>query len=482
MMNNVAMVIITLLTASGCASSSTDSAEAITPANQVENSEVSDAPALYVNGITDSNKGLKKGAVSLKGTITGSLNGATMYLYETEGSENLLIDSCKVATGTFDFGTKDYEVGFYTLALNTLSNPASVILNPAEGAVEIQFKSGRLENGMSSVKSVENKAWLAYYAEEKVHRDKVRELSKNLGNQSVKAKFEKLIQEKKDEFQVRQGEFINQYPNTFFAKVVTWKQTKFGDNKSTYWDDLDFTDESLIHTPVVSDRIQDYMRTYSGGTESGFLNATDLIISKADQGNDRIKSFVILTLLEGFYSTGMDNMCLYIMDNYVYGENCGLEMDIASILQNRSSAVKNLQIGGVPPNFTVPKHDGGSLNLKSEVAKYEYTLLMFWASYCHKCEQEIPEIVQAYPVMHPKGFQVINISVDQTNPAWLGAVAANNMSWPNVSMLDGWKSPIARGYRVQSTPTYYLVDKNFKIVQKPERFREVMTFLGQNLK
>jgi hypothetical protein len=77
---------------------------------------------------------------------------------------------------------------------------------------------------------------------------------------------------------------------------------------------------------------------------------------------------------------------------------------------------------------------------------------------------------------------VINISVDQTNPAWLGAVAANNMSWPNVSMLDGWKSPIARGYRVQSTPTYYLVDKNFKIVQKPERFREVMTFLGQNLK
>ena len=38
-----------------------------------------------------------------------------------------------------------------------------------------------------------------------------------------------------------------------------------------------------------------------------------------------------------------------------------------------------------------------------------------------------------------KGFTVFSVSLDQDRDAWLKAIAADNLSWPNhVSELNGW--------------------------------------------
>jgi len=284
---------------------------------------------IYVNGIDESNNKNAKGPIHLHGRINpGSQNGY-MLLWETEGKETYILDSVQVVNGVFDFGNKEYELGFYALSYRQANNSMGIILNPKEEDVELNFTAGRLSNAPTSVNSDENKGWFIYAPQEIAHFNKIKSLRKSLKNPAMKAKTEKMMAAEDEKLEQLQRDLIKQFPGTFLAKVMTWKQTKWHDDKSRYWDDIDFTDESIIRTPIINDRIQDYMRTHSGGSETGFLNAIDLIYQKSSV-NPKVNAYCTLTLLEGFYSSKREDMCLYIMDSYIYGENCG-EGDAASL-------------------------------------------------------------------------------------------------------------------------------------------------------
>ena len=56
------------------------------------------------------------------------------------------------------------------------------------------------------------------------------------------------------------------------------------------------------------------------------------------------------------------------------------------------------------------------------------------------------------------------------------------MTWPNVSQLKAWNSPVVADYKVTATPTYFLLDQQGEIVLKPKRYFEVEAFLNENLK
>ena len=83
-------------------------------------------------------------------------------------------------------------------------------------------------------------------------------------------------------------------------------------------------------------------------------------------------------MLEGFYNTGKEHICQYILDNYIYDEDCGA--DLSDVIRQRAQGIINLQVGKTPPNFTMDKWDGGSLNLMETAKANKYTLVMFWAS------------------------------------------------------------------------------------------------------
>ena len=58
-------------------------------------------------------------------------------------------------------------------------------------------------------------------------------------------------------------------------------------------------------------------------------------------------------MLDGFYNTGQtqkkndpiwDDLCDYIMNEYIFGEGCGDDIAPSDLLKERSSQFKNLQI------------------------------------------------------------------------------------------------------------------------------------------
>jgi peroxiredoxin len=412
------------------------------------------------------------GEIKISGSFTRAPEQNKIYLYETEGKDGYLIDSTKIENSGFDFGTKELGIGVYSVGFE-LANRADFIVNPNEDKVMLQFTGNTVRN-FRTENSKDNAAWKDYSTKLARLEGQIRSLRRKGGDSANE------VQAKEYEIKDLRARIVRENPETFTAKIAAHMESKNPTSKSEYWSDIDFSDESYIHSPVLQERIQDFMRKHSGGTDNGFLNGIDFIVSKAKEaGSDRVLEYVLYTMMEGFYSSGMEHLSLYILDNYINEETCGA--DLSDVLASKAEGIQRLQVGHKPKDFTVPTASGGSLNLYDVVDKNDYTLIFFWASWCHKCEAEIPELKQTYAQYKNQGFEVVGFSVDQNDASWKKGIQDKGIPWKNVSELNGWESPTAKTYRVTNTPTMFLLNDKGEIILKPERVREVESYLSQKL-
>ena len=431
----------------------------------------------WKDGVTEANAGDKVGLVRLHGSIP-TTDGDVLYLYETEGRNLTLMDSVKVKGQSFDFGKIEVHRGFYQLATKDAKNNCQFVMNPDESDLNLVFRTKQLTSGKSAPQSPENKVWFTYENYSRVNNNQVRGLRKQLKDSPFRAQVEQQIADKEMELVQKQHELMTANPGTYMAKFLGWKNPKYPGSQGNFFDDLDPMDNSLIRSMAISDRIQGFMVAYSKGTDPGFLACIDMVKAHFEPNPATLES-ALYSMLEGFYNTGKEHICQYILDNYIYDEDCGA--DLSDVIRQRAEGIINLQVGKTPPNFTINKWDGGTVNLLETAKANKYTLVMFWASWCHKCEQEIPALIPVYAKYKAQGFEAIGVSLDQARSTWVGVIEQRGMQYPNVSQLQGWDSPIVKDYKITATPTYFLLDKDGKIVLKPKRVYEVDAFLAKNL-
>jgi thiol-disulfide isomerase/thioredoxin len=433
----------------------------------------------YKNGTNDQNKGNKTGIVNLHGSIS-NISESMIYIYETEARNIALLDSAEVNNGVFNFKNLEVSRGIYELVLNgKANNKTQIILNPDENDVNLEFKHNRLNGSKTAINSPENTAWFKYISLENRNRSEIKKLRKGIKDSPYRARIEEQIKGKELELVQYQHDMMDAYPGTYFAKLISWKNPKYPNIQGKYFEDIDPFDNSIIHTMAISDRIQGMMVKYSKGEDSGFLACIDMIKAHFEPNPKTLES-ALYAMLDGFYNTGKEDICQYILDNYIFDEDCGA--DLSDVIRSRAQGIINLQVGKTPPNFNIEEYNGGKVNLMETAAKNQYTLVMFWASWCHKCEQEIPVLIPLYAKYSGKGFEAIGVSVDQVRKSWTDVIETKGMQYLNVSQLQGWDSPIIKDYKITATPTYFLLNSKGEIVLKPKRIYEVEAYLISNLK
>lgn len=109
----------------------------------------------------------------------------------------------------------------------------------------------------------------------------------------------------------------------------------------------------------------------------------------------------------------------------------------------------------------------------------KYLLIDFWASWCKPCRKEIPNIKEQYKKWADNGFEVVSISADKDEAAWLKALKDEQLPWPND--IDG-KQGIANKYKVTYYPTLYLIDSNHKVIAKDIKGEELANKLAELFK
>jgi thiol-disulfide isomerase/thioredoxin len=103
------------------------------------------------------------------------------------------------------------------------------------------------------------------------------------------------------------------------------------------------------------------------------------------------------------------------------------------------------------------------LDLPLDEMHGKVVLLDFWASWCGPCRAALPKVKQLHSVYGAEEFMVISISEDDDPAAWRGFVAGHEMTWRQ--RFDG-NSSLMRQYQVQGLPTYVLLGRDGKEIQR----------------
>ncbi|MBJ6146351.1 TlpA disulfide reductase family protein [Hymenobacter sp. BT559] len=114
------------------------------------------------------------------------------------------------------------------------------------------------------------------------------------------------------------------------------------------------------------------------------------------------------------------------------------------------------------PDFRQANPQGKLVQLSA--LRGQYVLLDFWASWCPPCRAENPVLVQAYQRYKGKKFTILSVSLDHNRAAWLKAVQADGLTWPQVSDLKGWDNAAAVRYHIEALPQNYLLDPTGHVV------------------
>ena len=442
--------------------------------------------------------------LTIKGTVPGIV-AKKVYLIPDFGFNNRPVDSALVAGNSFYFTlSPKIKKGFYKLDIgkdlkgefyNEPSKKIQLIIN----GENIDFLTTIL-NPFDSIKvfsSVENRLYYDFL--NRNHKlnvqmgilDQLPEFFP-VGDDFYPDIIKEYSRVQKKSIQLYEKVFKDQ-SNSIAAHIcrseqlpvmdLEWSQDhKFKYVKSNFFSNVDFRDTILLITDVFSTKIVDYIKFLTNkqldekGQSSEYMKAIDTILSKA-RVNEKVYRFVLDYLIAGFEQIEMDNILVYIHDNYLKDNSCNNDNTSLS-LKTRVEGYKKLSIGSPAPPLIFTDDAGKETDLYKVPS--DFTMILFYASWCPHCAEMLPEIRDIYNSLkkkNPGSFEVIAISLDTTKTDWLNFLSKGNYSWINYSDLKRWDSKIINDYFVYATPTMILVDREKKIVSKPITLQQLKSFL-----
>lgn len=133
-------------------------------------------------------------------------------------------------------------------------------------------------------------------------------------------------------------------------------------------------------------------------------------------------------------------------------------------IKRKLESTKKRRAGNRYIDFAMPDVQGRGHRLSEFFGPGKYILLDFWASWCGPCRAEMPHLKSVYERFHPKGLEVIGISLDNKKEAWTEAIRKLDLPWIQLSDLQGWKNAAARQYGVTGIPCTVLIGPDGVIV------------------
>lgn len=121
----------------------------------------------------------------------------------------------------------------------------------------------------------------------------------------------------------------------------------------------------------------------------------------------------------------------------------------------------SLQIGRMAPDFSLKDQFGRTVSLSELRGKI--VLLDFWGVWCGPCRKKLPHTQKIYDQFKNLGLAVIGIHSAFQTEKTAAFITENNYTFP-IGIDTG---DTAKDYGVTGWPTYYLIDKQGRIVWGP---------------
>ncbi len=247
---------------------------------------------------------------------------------------------------------------------------------------------------------------------------------------------------------------------------ITTDPAQVTESASHFWRGIDLSDGALGYYPMLLSRMAYFanaLLTQAGMEAAQAQVVLDKLVAQAPKGS-RTELALLMGSAAGVQA---ESPALFVH----FGAQAGIKHPTQPLAKTLADAVAQTQaeltspiaIGKTAPDISLPDVNG-TLRKLSEL-KGKYVLVDFWASWCGPCRMENPNVKKAYAQYAAKGFEIFGVSIDENREAWLKAIQADGITWPQV-LSPGWQSATAKLYGVQSIPHTLLLDKQGNILAR----------------
>lgn len=423
-------------------------------------------------------------------TITGQIkpveNLKTMLLYKTEGAFQYYKASSKIdSLGLFGFALpKEFENGSYKLVYDTRNNNyVNIIFNNEN--ISFVFDPKNLINTIHFYDSEENTLFFDYvrtinkrYLEldsiQKAYYENPRE---DLQNKYIYKRKE--IDAYQNYFEKQsKGKIANHFIKSFVKYLsktpLNSKKEYYSLLKDNYLSSINFQDSVLRNSSFILDRLIEYVFDLNEITAR--KNKTKLDVKMIDKALSKIepskfKDEVIYSLTSSAfdpYKSTYDILLNHLYNKYYI--KLPKEAKTESFTKKVKAKLKVI-VGKQAPMFNFEK--GNLYEIQEDT-----TLLIFWSTTCSHCLIEAPKIYEALKTR--KNLKIIMIGLEDEYSDWENV----SVSFPKSIQIQSkgkWDSEMAKKYNVKGTPSYFILDKNKKIILKPEKIKELSHFFNINI-
>ncbi len=117
------------------------------------------------------------------------------------------------------------------------------------------------------------------------------------------------------------------------------------------------------------------------------------------------------------------------------------------------------KVGSDAPNFTVADLLGNKVSLSD--FKGQPVWLTFWGSWCPPCRAEMPDMVEAYKELQPKGVVMLAVSLDESPLNASNFAAINHATF--IAYSDPDRSATGAAYPILNFPTHVFIGRDGKV-------------------
>ena len=249
----------------------------------------------------------------------------------------------------------------------------------------------------------------------------------------------------------------------YYPDIKLPKEKYFEEKLLHYFDNINLNNPELSGSKIILEKINKYVFNINppsdpSKTTEEYKKRVNKILSLVNR--EELRNNLILYFIQSFVKTD-GKVSKYLIENY-YNKMPEKYQNLINI----QSIIDDL---GLLEGEQAPDFEFTDLKTKRRLSdiKGKYTVLIFWSATCPHCLRAMPKIQKF--MKGKKDFTVVAIGLESDQADWM----REHYFYPEyihgvfINKKNKWNQDIIKKYHITETPTFFILDKNKKIIAKP---------------
>ncbi len=274
----------------------------------------------------------------------------------------------------------------------------------------------------------------------------------------------------------------NELPETIYS--ITYKNEKGKFSKLKFYNHVLSTDtqkyildafliDSSFITIGQSKKLEGYYSIKAGKETEAFFKTQMMIFGYLDadltKRSEQLQQYVSIA---ASYPGSV-----YLLQKINENKSTLKKAELTALLNQFNSKAVNNNLYKALKKYAASKNDHpffenykfeNQLGIATEMysSKAKVNMVVFWASWCAPCRQEIPELKKLAEKYNRSELNIVSVSIDESRKSWLSAVAAEQMNWPQLIIPESNRQHLKEKFEVGAIPYTLFLDSNGKLITR----------------